>query len=722
MNRRIDYRVQGMCCAEEVGILRREVGGKPGVINMEFDVLNARMTVEFDSEILSSDQIAQTVDKSGMQAIPWERRRLEQKGNFWERHSRLALTAVSGVFLLAAFLTHWAFQGNLFDAISGGHGGSHALPPTVMLLYFLSALSGAWYVFPKALLALRRLRPDMNFLMVTAVIGAFVIGEWFEAATVAFLFALSLLLEHWSVERARNSIGSLLDLAPATVRFRDSNRNDVQEKAVEEVPLGAIVLVRPGERIALDGEVVSGQSSVNQAPITGESMPVLKEPGNQVYAGTINQDGALEFRADRRADETTLARIIRLVESAQARRANTQQWVDRFSTRYTPIMLVFAVALALLSPPLAGLSWSEGVYRGLVLLVIACPCALVISTPVSIVSALTAAARHGILIKGGLYLEAAGHLQVLALDKTGTLTTGQPEVQTLVTLNGHSERQLLELAAALESSSEHPLARAILRRAKQVGIEVVPAQQFRAFPGKGGEGTIGGRLFWIGSHRMLHDKFQETPEIYARAAEIEDAGHSVVVLGNDTHVCGLISIADSLREDISQTVSEIREAGIRRIVMLTGDNAGTAKAIAAETGIEEYSCELLPEDKVEAIGRLVRENRSVAMVGDGINDAPAMAAATFGIAMGTMGTDAALETADMALMSDDLSKIPWLIRHSRRTLRNIQQNIGFALGLKAVFIVLTLLGMATLWMAIAADMGATLLVVFNGLRLLKDVE
>ncbi|HSO18303.1 MAG TPA: heavy metal translocating P-type ATPase, partial [Desulfosarcina sp.] len=563
---------------------------------------------------------------------------------------------------------------------------------------------------------------DMNFLMVTAVIGAFVIGEWFEAATVAFLFALSLLLEDWSVERARNAIGALLDLAPATARFRHPQHGDLQERPVEEVPLGAIVLVRPGERIALDGEVVSGQSSVNQAPITGESMPVAKSPGDQVYAGTINQDGTLEFRADRSADQTTLARIIHMVESAQTRRANSQQWVDRFSTRYTPIMLVLAVALALLSPLLAGLSWSEGVYRGLVLLVIACPCALVISTPVSIVSALTAAARHGVLIKGGLYLEAAGRLQVLALDKTGTLTTGQPEVQRLVALNGHSERELLERAAALEAGSEHPLARAILRRARETGIEVVPAEQFTAFPGKGGEGSIGGRLFWIGSHRMLHEKSQETPAIHARAEELEDAGHTVVAIGNDSHVCGLISIADDLREDIPQILSEIREAGVRRIVMLTGDNAGTARAIAAETGIEEYHCELLPEDKVEAIGRLVRENQTVAMVGDGINDAPAMAAATFGIAMGAMGTDAALETADMALMSDDLSKLPWLIRHSRRTVRNIQQNIGFALGLKAVFIVLTLFGTATLWMAIAADTGATLLVVFNSLRLLNGFE
>jgi Cd2+/Zn2+-exporting ATPase len=711
-----------MCCAEEVGILRREVGGKPGIIDLEFDVLNARMTVEFEPDLLSADEIVRAVGDSGMKAIPWERRRPEPTGAFWERHGRLVLTAASGILLLAAFVTHWALHGSLVDALAGGGRESHAFPRSVMLLYLLSAASGAWYVLPKALLAVRRLRPDMNLLMVMAVIGAFAIGEWFEAATVAFLFALSLLLEHWSVERARNAIGGLLDLAPATARYRCPEHGDIHEKPVEEVPLGAVVLVRPGERIALDGEVVKGQSSVNQAPITGESMPVAKGPGDPVYAGTINHDGTLEFRADRGADETTLARIIHMVEAAQARRAASQQWVDRFSTWYTPAMLGFAVALALLSPPLAGLSWSEGVYRGLVLLVIACPCALVISTPVSIVSALTAAARHGVLIKGGLYLESAGHLQVLALDKTGTLTTGHPEVQRLVALNGHSERELLERAAALEAANDHPLARAIVRKAREAGIDVVPAEQFTAFPGKGGEGRIAGRLFWIGSHRMLHEKVQETPEIHARAEELEDAGHSVVMIGNDSHLCGLISIADGLREDIPRILAEIREAGVRRVVMLTGDNAGTARAIAAETGIEEYHCELLPEDKVEAIGRLVRENQYVAMVGDGINDAPAMAAATFGIAMGAMGTDAALETADMALMSDDLSKLPWLIRHSRRTLRNIRQNIGFALGLKGVFIILTLFGMATLWMAIAADMGATLLVVFNSLRLLKDFE
>jgi Cd2+/Zn2+-exporting ATPase len=430
----------------------------------------------------------------------------------------------------------------------------------------------------------------------------------------------------------------------------------------------------------------------------------------------------LEFLTSRVASDTALAKIIRMVESAQTRRARSQQWVERFSTYYTPTMMFLAIALALLLPPLLGMSWSEGVYRGLVLLVIACPCALVISTPVSIVSALTAAARNGVLIKGGLYLESAGHLQVLAFDKTGTLTTGQAEVQCLVTLNGHSERELLELAAALEAASDHPLAKAILRKAREAGVDIIQAEQFRAVPGKGGEGRINDRLFWIGSHRMMHEKGQETPEIHTQAEALEDAGHSVVAIGNESHICGLISVADNLREHIPQIITDIKRSGVKRVVMLTGDNEGTAKAIAIAAGIDEYRCELLPEDKVEAIGRLVREHKYVAMVGDGINDAPAMAAATFGVAMGAIGSDVALETADIALMSDDLSKLPWLIRHSRRTLRNIQQNIGFALGLKLVFIVLTLFGMASLWAAIAADTGATLLVVFNSMRLLNRSE
>ena len=719
MSRRIDYKVKGLDCSEEVAILRREVGGKPGIIDLEFDVVNARMTVEFDPDAISSTEIVSAVDTTGMKASPWELRHVAVEVPFWERHGRLIMTASSGVLLLAAFLTHWVLHGSLLDAFAGIHPGQHTLPQSVILLYLAAVVSGAWYVLPKAWQAARRLRPDMNFLMIVAVIGAILLGELFEAATVAFLFALSLLLEHWSVERARNAIGALLDLTPPTARYYCGGHGGYHEKPVAEVPLGALVQVRPGEKFPLDGEVVKGTSSVNQAPITGESMPVFKQPGDEVFAGTINQDGVLEFRTTRDANDTTLARIIHMVESSQTRRAPSQQWVDRFSVYYTPAMIFLAIAITLLLPLLTAASWSESFYRGLVILVIACPCALVISTPVSIVSALTASARNGVLIKGGLYLETAGQLRVLAMDKTGTLTKGQPEVQVIVPLNGHSEEELLARAAALEATSEHPLARAILRKARETGLAIVPAEHYQALPGKGGEGLINGRLFWIGSHRLMHEKGQETAEVHDRAEQMEDAGHTVVALGNDQHVCGLISIADRLRENVPEIINQIRKAGVGQVIMLTGDNESTARAIAAEAGVDEYRCELLPEDKVEAIGRLVREHKNVAMVGDGVNDAPAMAAATFGIAMGAMGTDAALETADVALMSDDLAKLPWLIRHSRRTLRNIQQNISFALGLKLVFIILTMFGLATLWMAIAADTGVTLLVVLNSLRLLK---
>lgn len=719
MPRRIDYRVKGLDCSEEVAILRREVGGKPGVIDLEFDVLNARMSVEFDSDALSADEIEAAVEKTGMKATPWELRLEKEELSFWLRHGRLTMTVLSGVLLLTAFSTHWVISGSLLDAFTGSHDAEHAFPLAVNLFYLGSVASGALYVLPKALLAARRLRPDMNFLMIVAVIGAIIIGELFEAATVSFLFAFSLLLENWSVERARNAIGALLDLSPPTARYLCPHHGTIHEKPVEAVPLGAIVHVRPGEKIPLDGEVVKGISSVNQAPITGESMPVTKQSGDEVYAGTINQDGALEFRTTRAANDTTLARIIHMVENAQSRRARSQQWVDRFSAYYTPAMMILAVSFAIFLPLLTSVSWAEGAYRALVILVIACPCALVISTPVSIVSALTASARNGVLIKGGIFLETAGRLQVLALDKTGTLTKGQTRVQQIVPLSGHNERELLERAAALEATSEHPLARAILQRARESGVEIIPAEHFQAIRGKGGEGSIDGRQFWIGSHRMMHEKGQETPEIHARAEELEDAGHTVVAIGNDNHICGLISIADSLRENVPRIIEDVRKAGVKLVIMLTGDNEKTARAIAAEAGIDEYRCELLPEDKVEAIGHLVREYKEVAMVGDGVNDAPAMASATFGIAMGAMGTDAALETADIALMSDDLSKLPWLIRHSHRTLRNIQQNIIFALALKLAFIVLTLFGLASLWMAIAADTGATILVVSNSLRLLN---
>ncbi|MGM0486839.1 MAG: heavy metal translocating P-type ATPase [Planctomycetota bacterium] len=719
MARRIDYKVQGLDCAEEVAILRREVGGLPGVLDLEFDVINARMSVHYDPEAIEPERFVQAIDATGMKATPWKKRLDSEPTSFWSRRGRLVMACLSGGLLLSGFISHWIVHGSIVHAFAGGHADEHVFPLVSLLLYAASAVAGASYVLPKAVHAVRRLRPDMNLLMTIAVLGAMILGEWFEAGTVAFLFAVALLLEHWSVDRARRAIGALLDLSPQTARYIRPEQGEIHEEPPEDVPVGATVLVRPGERIPLDGVVTKGESSVNQAPITGESMPVSKVAGDAVYAGTINEDGALEFEATRAAADTTLARIIHMVEQAQSRRANSQQWVDRFSLYYTPAMMFLAVGLAVLPPLLLGLSWSEWTYRGLVILVIACPCALVISTPVSVVSALASSARQGVLIKGGVYLEAAGRLRALAMDKTGTLTHGRPEVQHIFPLNGHTEAELLQRAAALEAASEHPLARAVLRKAKERNIVFEPAQNFQAHKGKGGEAAIEGRTFWVGSHRFMHEKGQESDKAHARALELEDAGHTVVAIGNETHVCGLISIADAMRPNVTETIQAIKQAGIEHVLMLTGDNEGTARAIADAASIDEFRSELLPEDKVEAVATLAGQYGHVAMVGDGVNDAPAMAAATFGIAMGAMGTDAALETADVALMSDDLGKLPWLIGHSRRTLRVIKQNISFALGLKLLFIILTLLGVASLWMAIAADTGATLLVVLNSLRLLR---
>jgi Cd2+/Zn2+-exporting ATPase len=712
---RSQFKILGMDCAEEIAVLKREIGPLVGGEDkLTFDLLNGKMIVESPTPF-SDDDVTKGVARTGMRASVWNAAIKQEAPAFWAVRGRQIMTTASGVALSLAFMWH-AIAHGVGDALSPEGADSHTFPAASIVLYLIAILCGAWFIFPKAWYSLRSFRPDMNLLMTIAVAGAIAIGEYFEAATVAFLFAVALLLESWSVGRARRAIAALMDLSPQTARCVEGEA--VTEKPVAEVQVGATVRVKPGERIPLDGKVVKGSTSVNQAPITGESIPVNKEPGDEVYAGSINESGAFEFTSSKPANDTTLAHIIHMVEEAQSRRAPSEQWVETFARYYTPAMMALALVVALLPPLLLGQPWDVWFYKSLVLLVIACPCALVISTPVSIVAGLSAAARAGILIKGGSYLEAPARVRVIAMDKTGTLTIGHPEVQKLVALNEHDERELLERAAALEAHSEHPLARAILRRAEAEGIKPAPAENFRAVQGKGAEATIDGRVFWIGSHRFLHERADDQGAVHEEAMRLEADGHTVVVIGNERHVCGLISIADQVRPESKKAIQQLKVAGIEKIVMLTGDNEGTARAIGAQTGVEDIRFELLPEHKVEAIKQLVKEFGTVAMIGDGVNDSPAMATATLGIAMGAVGTDAALETADIALMSDDLSKLPWLINHSRRTLQVIQQNIAFALGIKVIFIALSLLGFASLWMAIAADMGASLLVVFNGLRLL----
>ena len=707
-----------MDCAEEVAALKSALKDVPGIAELRFDVLNGKMTVLCAPTGCEADAVVSAVASTGMRAVLWNFRGDEGDSSFWQRRGRSILTAASGLFTTVGLVLHGVLHGSLLHALVGGGSENHIFPISVALLYGAGVVTGAWFVLPKALSSARRLRPDMNLLMTVAVIGAVAIGEWFEAAAVAFLFSLSLVLESWSVGRARHAISKLMDLSPTTARYICPNDGDIMEKPVEEVPLDVTVLVRPGEKVPLDGIVTKGETSINQAPITGESVPVGKSEGDEVFAGTINEEGAFEFKCTKVASDSTLARIIHMVEDAQSRRAASEQWVEKFARYYTPAMMLLALTVAVL-PPLFGGSWSQWLYQALVMLVIACPCALVISTPVSIVAGLASAARAGVLIKGGVFLELPAKLRALALDKTGTLTYGTPEVQSVHAFNGHTEEEVLSRAASLESESGHPIARAILREAGRRGIVAPGADGLRDIPGKGTEALIDGKSYWIGSLRFMHEKGAETPDVHAMAIGIEDAAHTLVALGSDSHICGLIGISDRVREAAAVSVKAMQQIGVEHIVMLTGDNRATAAAVAEATGITEYQAEMLPEDKVAAVETLVEKYGHVAMIGDGVNDAPAMAVSSLGIAMGAAGTDAAIETADIALMSDDLSRIPWLIHHSRAVMRIIRQNIGFALGVKALFMLLALAGVATLWMAIAADMGASLLVIANALRLLR---
>ncbi|MCL4843630.1 MAG: cadmium-translocating P-type ATPase [Bryobacteraceae bacterium] len=720
MPERIALKIHGMDCAEEVAILKREVGPKVGGEQfLAFDILNGVMTVLPGGPSIAVAEIAEVVNRTGMRAEPVRSKSLRDqgRGGWWSRNGRLTLTIVSSLLTGIAFLTHFALVGSLSEVLgSEGMGKATVVPLPVRLLYLLAVIAGTYYVIPKAWFALRRARPDMNLLMTIAVCGAMAIGEWFEAATVAFLFALSLTLESWSVGRARRAIEKLLDLAPSVVRILENGQ--AKEVDPEAVKIGTTFVVRPGERIPLDGEVTGGISDVNQAPITGESVAVAKEPGSAVFAGTVNGDGALEIRSTKESGDTTLAHIIRLVGEAQQKRAPSELWVDRFARYYTPAVMVLAIAVLLVPPFLLNQPFAPWIYQALVLLVIACPCALVISTPVSVVAALAAAARNGVLVKGGIHLEAAGHLKAVAMDKTGTLTEGRPSVFQVVGMNGHTETELLARAAAMEVHSDHPLARAILDCAAERGVAFKQADEFRILPGKGATARIDGRQFWLGSHRFLEERGQETPQVHRELDLLAQTGRTVVVIGNEAHVCGFIALTDRIRPESAQTIRALRAAGMQHVVMLTGDNEGTARAIAQEAGVTEVRAELLPEDKVAAIGKLVDQYSSVAMIGDGINDAPAMGRATIGIAMGAAGSDTAIEAADIALMSDDLGKVPWLIQHSRRMLSIIRTNIVLSLAVKAVFVVLTLSGHASLWTAIAADMGVSLLVIFNALRLL----
>jgi Zn2+/Cd2+-exporting ATPase len=591
------------------------------------------------------------------------------------------------------------------------------------ILAFLGAiLVGGYSLFKFGLKNLIRWQFDMKTLMTIAIIGAAIIGEWSEGAVVVILFAISEALERYSMDKARASIRSLMDIAPKEALIR-RNGNEMLIH-VDDIMIGDIMIVKPGQKIAMDGVVTDGISTVNQAAITGESVPVQKEVNDEVFAGTLNEEGLIEVKVTKQVDDTTIAKIIHLVEEAQAERAPSQAFVDKFAKYYTPIIMIIAALVAIIPPLLFGADWSEWVYQGLAVLVVGCPCALVVSTPVSIVTAIGNAARNGVLIKGGIYLEEAGSLKAIAFDKTGTLTKGVPVVTDYQVVSAYvQDKGLLSVIAALEYRSQHPLASAILKKAdaEGVGFKQLEVTEFSSVTGKGIKGSIEGVTYYIGSpkwfERLLEDKI--APTINKQILTLQTQGKTVMVIGTNQEISALIAVADEVRESSQTVIQKLHALGIKKTIMLTGDNQGTANAIGKQVGVTDIQAELLPQDKLEYMKQLRKEYGKVAMVGDGINDAPALAAATVGVAMGGAGTDTALETADIALMADDLRKLPFTIKLSRKALQIIKQNITFSIGIKIVALLLVIPGWLTLWIAIFADMGATLIVTLNSLRLLK---
>lgn len=594
----------------------------------------------------------------------------------------------------------------------------------VISTFAIATLVGGSLVLPGAWRALRKARLDMYLLMTAAVIGAWILGDYAEGAAVIFLFAFSEWLESLSGERARHAISSLMSLTPPTAMVRHDG-DALREVPAEAVAIGDLIFVQAGQRIPLDGKVTEGRSSVDQAPITGESIPVEKNTGDEVFAGTVNGEGALVIEVTRKNEDSTLSRIIHLVTEAEGIRAPSQRFVDRFAAIYTPAVFAFALLVALVPPLLFGGAWGDWIYRALALLVIACPCALVIATPVSVVSGLTALVRRGVLVKGGAHLEALGKLRALAVDKTGTLTEGRPTVVDVLPFGTSTAQDVMRIATAVDGHSPHPIARAIVARAETDGIATPPSTDYRTVPGQGAEAHMDGRDYFVGNHRMAHASGHCSLEVEAQLATIEDRGLSIVVVGerdsgeSPGRLLGALGIGDTLRPDAASALTALRQAGIEHIVMLSGDHQRAAAAVASQVGIDEAWGDLLPEDKVQRIRDLLAQYDQVGMVGDGVNDAPALALATVGVAMAAMGSDTAIETADVALMKDDLSKLAEAVHLGRRTLSVIRFNVAFALLIKLVFILLALTGHATLWMAILADTGATLLVIVNSLRLLR---
>lgn len=693
-----------MDCAVEESDIRRALDKVDGIRSMNFQLGARTVAIQASEDALTAAVAA--IRKAGYEPTPVKVAEDAEAGGKDDEVEHGASVMRLGAALVLAI----------------GAEGFHFLSsdtPALKYAGLVVAVVAIWLsgveTYTKGMKALVRGRLNINALMSVAVTGAVFIGQWPEAAMVMALYAIAELIEARAADRARNAIKGLVALAPeeADVLQADKSWKALSSKSV---PLEAIVRIRPGERVPLDGIITEGRSAVNQAPVTGESLPVDRTVGDAVYAGTINETGELQFRVTAAASNTTLARIIHAVEEAQGTRAPTQRFVDRFAAIYTPAVFAFALAVAVLSPWLFGFAWLDAIYKALVLLVVACPCALVISTPVTVVSALASAARRGILIKGGTYLEEARNLKALALDKTGTITEGKPKLVEWRSLRGgDDEGPIGRIGMSLAARSDHPVSKAI---AQGLALPTSDVSSFTALPGRGTEGAIGGRKYALGNLRLVQERGLMSAELEAELKKHEEQGRTITLLADDENVLAIFAVADTIKESSKQAVAELKALGVVPI-MLTGDNAATAKTIAAQAGIDQVLGNLLPEDKLDQIEGLRKRHGMTGMTGDGINDAPALAKSDIGFAMGGMGTDIAMEAADVVVMNDDLRRIPETIRLSRKTHTVLMQNISLALGIKAVFMVLAVLGTATMWMAVFADMGATLLVVANGLRLMK---
>jgi Cd2+/Zn2+-exporting ATPase len=699
--------IRNMDCPTEEALIRKRLGSVPGIGGLAFNLMNSRLAV---SHTLESDQpILDALHEIGMEAVAVPGSLDHKSSTPAVSRKEWALIAVSGAAAIAAEILVWT--------------GTAENSPVVIALALASVATGGSGTLRKGWIALKTFTLNMNFLMSIAVIGAIAIGEWPEAAVVIFLFALAELIEALSLERAKNAIRGLMAMTPETATVR-LDSGEWREVAAADVQVGQTARVKPGERIPLDGVVTAGSSSVNQAPITGESIPVMKVAGDPVFAGTLNERGMLEFRITANKGHTTLDHIIRSVQEAQGQRAPTQRFVDQFARYYTPAVVVFAVLVAAVPPLLFGAAFEPWFYKALVMLVIACPCALVISTPVTVVSGLAAAARMGLLVKGGVHLENGRLIRVVALDKTGTLTHGRPVVTDVIPLVEQPADALLQLAASVDAHSEHPIAAAITSAwqtpdgANTTRRPLIPVTSFESVTGRGAKAVIEGQRYHVGNHRLCEELGICGLHVEEVLVRLEGEGKTAVILSSNSAPLCIIGVADTVRGHSAEAIRQLHALGVRS-VMLTGDNQATATAIAAQVGIDDARGNLLPEDKLVAIDELSRQYGNVGMVGDGVNDAPALAKASIGFAMGAAGTDTAIETADVALMDDDLRKLPHFIRLSSDTSRVLRQNIALAIGIKAIFFGLALAGKATLWMAVFADMGASLIVVFNGMRLLR---